>query len=73
MVFDYSWVDQDSFFLGAGFVLAFLIISSITDLICSLANWILQKAAQLRKARIGDQPSLVDRIRKKLFPPDDAA
>lgn len=72
MVYDYSWVDQESFFLGVGFILAFMIVSSVTDLICSFANWIFQKAAQLRKARIGDQPSLVDRIRKKFFPPDDS-
>ena len=66
MVYDYSWVDQESFFLGAGFILAFMIISSVTDLIMSLSRWIFEKAIRLRDERLGSRPSLWERIRSKI-------
>ena len=66
-------LDTVSVCFGLLLVLLSFLFSAIADLITSLSRWIYEKALQLRKDRIGDQPSLIDRIRKKFFPPDDAA
>lgn len=66
-------LDTVSVCFGIFALLITFLFSAITDLILSLSRWLYEKAVQLRNERLGDQPSLIDRIRKKFFPPDDAA